>query len=116
TPSRSKTDDNRANDKSRDQDQRQRNEHTGYRNPGVQQIDDKERRTTVQRDRVNPIMEIEKVDSAVAKERHKKTILGLKSSTELLRSDHRHCAASINPNRPCQATFLVQLKLERADD
>src|SRR5215471_19893793 len=51
--------------------QRQRNEHSGYRNPGVQQIDDKECRAAAQRDGVDAVVQIEKVDGTVAKERHK---------------------------------------------
>src|SRR6202043_2504421 len=70
TPSCGHTDHDRSDDEASKQDQRQRNEDARYGNAGFQQIKGKERGAAVQRDRMNAVMQIEKIDGAVAKERH----------------------------------------------
>jgi hypothetical protein len=70
-PAGGKNDDDRANDKAPQQDQRERYKYARQRNAGFQQIDRKERTTAAFRNPMDSIMQIKKVDTAVAKERHR---------------------------------------------
>jgi hypothetical protein len=70
-PPGGETDDDRANDKPAQQDQRERHKYARYRNSRFQQIDRKERSAAGQRNTMNSIMQIEQVDTAVAKKRHR---------------------------------------------
>jgi hypothetical protein len=71
TPSCGHADDNRPDDKASEQDQSERNEDARYGDADLQQVDRKERAAAVQRDRMDAVMQIEKIDGAVAKERHR---------------------------------------------
>jgi hypothetical protein len=70
-PPGGETDEDRANDKPAQQDQRERHKYARYQNSRFQQIDRKERSAAGQRNTMNSIMQIEQVDTAVAKERHR---------------------------------------------
>ena len=71
TPACGQGDDDGPDQKASEQDQGERNQDARYRNADLQQVDRKERGAAVQRDRMDAEMQIEKVDGAVAKERHR---------------------------------------------
>ena len=70
-PSRGHPDHDRPEDKASEQDRRHRDEDARDGNPGLQKIDQEERGAAVQRHRMNAVMQVEKIDGAVAKERHR---------------------------------------------
>jgi len=69
-PSHGETDDERANEKAPQQDKGERDKHHRHWNAGFQKVDGKECSTAAERDGMNSIMQVEKVDGVVAKEGH----------------------------------------------
>jgi len=69
-PSHGETDDERTNEKASQQNEGERDKDHRHGNAGFQKVDGKECSTAAERDGMNSIMQVEKVDGVVAKEGH----------------------------------------------